>query len=319
MKVKCPNCETSFVIDEGKSGTAVNCKDVNGTYYLVSEKSKENNLKKERINALKELGFDVDAMMNAGINLDKYVKDPVTKKIYENGYIQNTLLHRRFVLAHTMKLLGWTEETKGYDLWISNMNKKYKWAYQFDMLYREVHTLAKLEASNDKTAFLDRNRFFSIEVICRIFDELRVLISKKYTIYPDSIVSKYERENEEVLHSLLKADSYKEIELLLSKYQETIKRIKNLFGYNEQKLYSWTDAFKKEGAYYSLLNLIRFHNVTLWELRDGEPVSYPKDTAEKILRTILIKKEGYQLLAVLKYTLKKNNFCFTKSINKTKA
>ena len=25
MKVKCPNCETSFVIDEGKSGTAVNC------------------------------------------------------------------------------------------------------------------------------------------------------------------------------------------------------------------------------------------------------------------------------------------------------
>lgn len=69
-------------------------------------------MKKERINALKELGFDVDAMMNAGINLDKYVKDPVTKKIYENGYIQNTLLHRHFVLAHTMKLLGWTEETK---------------------------------------------------------------------------------------------------------------------------------------------------------------------------------------------------------------
>lgn len=41
MKVKCPNCETSFVIDEGKSGTAVNCKDVNGLLSCAGKKQGE--------------------------------------------------------------------------------------------------------------------------------------------------------------------------------------------------------------------------------------------------------------------------------------
>lgn len=320
MEIRCPNCETSFVI--GENGSVVNGSVANkdGLGYLVPKVIRNKNkgtqsMKQDRLDALKKLGFDVDAMLNAGINLNNYVKDDIAEQIYENGYIKNTLLHRRFILAHTMKLLGWTEDCNTPDKWTENMNKRYNFIYQFKMMNNEINILAHLEESNDKEAFEERKQFFSKETIVKILDEylskLLKLLNKTHVPYIN--IQHYIFKIRNLKLTISSSKSYKQIKKDFIDIYKIAKHFYNPFS----KMPTWIDTFKKEGAYYSLQNLIRFHNVTLWQNDDTE-YSYEisKENSEETLRNLLKTKTGFQLLAILKLSLQKNNFKFLESIKK---
>ena len=93
----------------------------------------------------------------------KKVDDAICNQIIEDGYVRNTKLHRRFVMAQMFKALNyvsWDGKREGYNEWLKNFDIR----YQFEMMLEEIRVLGKLEMRDTET-FLERSNFFTKEVI----------------------------------------------------------------------------------------------------------------------------------------------------------
>ena len=80
------------------------------------------------------------------------------------------------------------------------------------------------------------------------------------------------------------------------------------------KTQSWTAAFKKTGAYYTLENLLKYHDCNLYVVDEdaykrGEDTidEYTGTKALKMLDELVDKLNDYQLFAVLRLTVEKND------------
>lgn len=94
------------------------------------------------------------------------VCDRVKEEIFANGYVKNTKLHRRWVMAHMFRMLNFVSYDgyeKGYD---AAMRHWHGFDYQFKVLEDEIKALAKLESS-DRECFLERESFFNKDVVIK--------------------------------------------------------------------------------------------------------------------------------------------------------
>ena len=79
--------------------------------------------------------------------------------------------------------------------------------------------------------------------------------------------------------------------------------------YNTPKNKAWIDAYKGEGAFYTLKNLVMFHDcyikVDKFDLRTGtEAVKYLNEKLKEY------KGEGWKMFALMKKVIDDNNFNF---------
>ena len=90
--------------------------------------------------------------------------DVIANQIIEDGYVRNTKLHRRFVMAQMFQGLNyksWYYSGKeGYNEWLKNHGLK----YSFKMMLEEIRVLGKLEM-RDEESFVERSHFFTNDVI----------------------------------------------------------------------------------------------------------------------------------------------------------
>jgi hypothetical protein len=93
-----------------------------------------------------------------------------------------------------------------------------------------------------------------------------------------------------------------------------LKRVMIKLPYKTPKSKTWIDAFQKEGAFYTLKNLIMFHDVDLFYNK----AFHEKSSSMCILNIVLDAYEGYEMNALLKKTIEMNAFDFKKSIEKHK-
>jgi hypothetical protein len=82
--------------------------------------------------------------------------------------------------------------------------------------------------------------------------------------------------------------------------------------HNTPKSKAWIDAYKGAGAYYTLKNLIMFHDCKIFARKqyginhDGSSMGYLKAALDKY------QGEGWRMFALMKQVIKDNNFDFTK-------
>jgi hypothetical protein len=81
--------------------------------------------------------------------------------------------------------------------------------------------------------------------------------------------------------------------------------------YDTPKSKAWVDAFKGEGAYYTLKNLVMYHDCDI--IIEGLRVIHG-NTAMNYLHEKLIeyRGEGWRMFALMKKVINDNNFNFTK-------
>lgn len=275
----------------------------------------------EMIKQLEEQGIDTSKF---SINIDG--KDLSEFLELVNGNVeQGTVSHktfRRWVLAQTWKMLN----EPVYDPkdktckpgWERYMRLNYDYKYQFTMLLDELKVLEKMKKRNcHSEEYAIRKLFFTKDVVlatCKHALNTAKKNSYGYNAYfKNAIDNKFEEANRAytvIWHSF--NDDYHIMAVMLEKFINT--GILNYISCRERKCQQWKDAYKAAGAYYSLQNMILYHDCALAECKNSD--SYK--TLNEITRDLSTMGELWKLYYWLLDTIECNHFDLVKSITKRK-
>ena len=256
-------------------------------------------------------------------------------QIYEDGYVKNTRLHRRWVMAQMFRMLNYKSYYTGKSGYDAYLNDHYGYQYQFEMMLEEIRVLAELQ-DRDPKAFAERSRFFIPDVVsytCEDYiNKLETFVHKlpvhkckgvpykkvfgrnifvedlnKYVYYPQK--SNFADVKRVVIrirnHSM--SFSYKDLYKALRKFCANMYRLPN----ETPKCKEWKDAFKGEGSYYTLMNLIKFHGCRVPGVK-GNMMSLKDSLADVESAVEQYRGLYYKLFAYMKYVIEANNFDFNK-------
>lgn len=316
------------------------------------------NARENRMETLKAKGVDTSKFFNLNMNIPVGANiqitingipytidssnDTIVKQIIDNGYVFNSRTDGRFVTAQTFRMLNeksYNPKTKQYETgWDAYLRNNYPYMYQFDMMLDEVHKLARMEKDNDPE-FERLSSFFTKEVIIATCEHYIYQLKKfvknqkprKCKGKPYVRLNKYG--NVFISDLNRKVYNYLELNLIVIKdcvdyivLEEALKTfIKYMckLPYDTPKCPAWKDAFKGKGAYLTLLNLIKFHNVTVRNVtvRNYETQAFlNRYKSVTYIESLLDKYKGeyWRFHELLKATIELNNFDLSKSIETQK-
>ena len=301
--------------------------------------------KNERMNVLQNAGIDTGKYFTLNINENipagtkihividdngNYVpqiineNDEIVEQIIEDGYVRNTKLHRRFVCAqmfHALNYVSYDGSESGYNACLKNM---YTYQYTLNMMLEEVRVLSKLEV-RDKESFAERSHFFTKDVVVNVLndyvDKLKKYVDtlpnknckgvpykrvKGTNIFVADLEKKLYGPMRAKIREIGKASNYTQMYNLMTWFMKDMVKI----PYNAPKSKAWIDAYKGEGAYYTLKNLVMFHDCAI----EYKYEIYRRDAAMQQLKYKLedYKGEGWRMFAFMKKVIDDNHFDFNK-------
>ena len=256
------------------------------------------------------------------VRVDNVDNDPIMNQIIEDGYVRNTKLHRRFVMAQMFQALNYVSYNKkdsGYNACLRN---RYGYIYTLTMMLEEIRVLSKLEA-RDKETFEERVHFFDKNVVMAVMEDylekLKEYVDKlpihkcKGVLYKrvkgtNIFVADFDKKlYAPVRHYIYRvkiAKNYTEIYRILSEFMS--KRNFINLPYDTPKSKVWLDAYKGSGAFYTLKNLVMFHNCGI----STEPYGHMVKgiDAVNLLNYKLdeYKGEGWRMFALMKKVINDN-------------
>lgn len=290
--------------------------------------------KNERMNKLNAMGVNTSKyftvpLENGGsvtIIIDENgnpvkVEDTIVNQIIEDGYVRNTKLHRRFVMAQMFQGLNYKSydgKQTGYNEWV----KRHGLGYTFDMMLEEIRVLGKLE-ERDRETFVERSHFFTKDVVVKTMEDYVAELIKYVETLPNKNCKgvPYKRvkgkdifvvDLDKKVYAPLRNDIYRV--KYASNYNQLYRIVKEFMRnmvalpYTTPKSKAWIDAYKGEGAFYTLKNLVMFHDCGIKV--DGRMVYGV--VAVKLLNKRLneYKGEGWRMFALMKKVIADNNFDF---------
>ena len=301
--------------------------------------------KNERMEKLNEMGINTGKYFTVALDngtkvhliIDengnpKKVDDVICNQIIEDGYVKNTKLHRRFVMAQMFQALNyvsWNKSESGYNAWLKRFGIK----YQFEMMLEEIRVLGKLE-ERDWETFKERSNFFTKEVVVKtMFDyieKLKAHINSNKTYNCKGIPYKkvkgkdiFVEDLDKKIYAPMRMDIHRV--QIARNYNEIYKTLKTFINkmitipYTTTKCKEWIDAYKGEGAFYTLKNLVMFHNcgIVVWDNEKFEYRMVYGIEAVNVLNERLYeyKGEGWRMFALMKKVIADNNFDFGKRMN----
>ena len=98
---------------------------------MLNKKERMEKLNNAGINTSKYFTVDLDNGTKIHLIIDeengvcKQVKDPIMNTIIEDGYVRNTKLHRRFVMAQMFHMLNYVSYDKEYSGYNACLNRNY--------------------------------------------------------------------------------------------------------------------------------------------------------------------------------------------------
>jgi len=298
--------------------------------------------KNERMETLKRAGINTDKYFE--VSLDNGTKihliidengnpklvnesaknDPIYNQIIEDGYVRNTKLHRRFVMAQMFNMLNYVSydgQCRGYNDCLKN---RYGYDYTFKMMLDEIKVLSKLEV-RDYESFVERSHFFTKDVVINILEDYLEKL-KKYidntpdhnckgipykkvkgtNIFNDDLDKKIYYPIKVKILNVKRAKNYTEMYKALANFMKDMIKL----PYNTPKSKAWIDAYKGEGAYYTLKNLVMFHNCRIISDKGIDyginSMAYLRDALDEY------SGEGWRMFALMKKVIADNNFDFSK-------
>lgn len=299
---------------------------------MMNKNERIEKLNKAGINTSKYFTVDLDNGTKIHLIVDengncKQVKnDPVASQIIENGYVRNTKLHRRFVMAqmfHMLNYVSYDGKESGFNACLRNY---YGYHYTLTMMLEEVRVLSKLEYK-DQESFEERSHFFTKEVIISVLEDYMDKLKKYVDNLPDHKCKgvPYKRikgENifntdlDKKLYAPLRrklnyircADSYSFIYRYMKEFMENMIKL----PFSTSKSNVWIDTYKGEGAYYTLKNLIMFHNCAI----EYQYEIFRREAAMQQLKYKLddYQGEGWRMFALMKKVIADNSFDFNQKM-----
>ena len=276
-------------------------------------------------------GTKVHLIVDENGNFTQVKNDPIANQIIEDGYVRNTKLHRRFVMAQMFHMLNYVSYDKKYSGYNDYLKKRYGYHYTLTMMLEEVKVLYKLE-QRDKESFDERSHFFTKEVVVAVLedyiDKLEKYVDnlpdrkckgvpykriKGEDIFNDDLEKKLYAPLRKKLNRVRSAHNYNTIYLYVKDFMKDMIKL----PYDTPKSKVWIDAYKGEGAYYTLKNLVMFHDCTIFTSHYGrfdtinnrrfdgaEAVNYLKSKLNEY------KGEGWRMFALMKKVIADNGFDF---------
>ena len=273
-----------------------------------------------------EDGTKIHLIIDANGNPVK-VEDTIANQIITDGYVRNTKLHRRFVMAqmfHALNFKSWDGRKEGYNEYIKRFGIK----YEFDMMLEEIRVLSKLEARDTET-FMERSHFFTKDVIVKTMEdyvqELKNYVNKLETKKCKGVPYKRVK-GQNIFVADLQKKIYSPLERKIhtlkyvSNYGEIYRIVKNFMNdmisppYNAPKSKAWIDAYKGEGAFYTLKNLVMFHGCSIKV--DGHTVYGAAAVSVLNKRLKEYQGEGWRMFALMNKVIADNNFNFQIAMDK---
>lgn len=290
--------------------------------------------KNERMNRLNAMGVNTSKyftvpLENGGsvtIIIDENgnpvkVDDVIANQIIEDGYVRNTKLHRRFVMAQMFQGLNYKSydgRKTGYNEWV----KRHSLAYSFDMMLEEIRVLGKLE-ERDRDTFVERAHFFTKDVIVKTMEDYVAELMK----YVEALPSKnckgipYKRVKGQnifvvdldkkvyaplrgYIHSVKYYNNYNDLYRIVKNFMRNMVAL----PYTTPKSKAWIDAYKGEGAFYTLKNLVMFHGCGIKV--DGRMVYGAAAVSVLNKKLNEYQGEGWRMFALMKKVIADNNFSF---------
>ena len=314
LKFECPECGTEFT--------------------LTANQTKA----KERIEALKKAGVDVSelfAMQSAdglefiaskrdGVISILEEDDPIFQAIIIQGTIPNRQLFRRWVMAQMFRIIYITTNTHGAykPIGVSEVIRNMGYEYQWKMLNNELYAQHKMMQNADVDNFRDRNRWFNkrvvldmakdyIEKLKKRFEKLKLRKCKGVpykringqNIFVDDFDKKVIKPLLFAVHKIQHAENTYELWHSVQEFNK--RRIKMHWDIPQNA--AWLDAYKGSGAFFTMQNMIRFHNCVIID-DNGKTLSKNASLAFLNKKAKLYEnREGWRLIGMLKKTLDDNN------------
>ena len=244
--------------------------------------------------------------------------------IINDGYVRNTKLHRRWVMAQMFRMLNY-KSYDGRETGYHAALKRYGYDYTFKMMLEEVRVLCKLEV-RDYESFAERSHFFTQDVVVKVcedyvkklethIDNLTVkkckgvpyVRVKGENIFVADLQKKVYQPLQYKINRLKFVDNYTDMYLELQRFMRDMVRL----PWDTPKSKDWIDAYKGEGAYYTCKNLIMYHDCCV--NADSMVRSfYTRDESMRILKCKLDEYygEGWRMFAFMKKLIEDNNFSF---------
>jgi hypothetical protein len=294
---------------------------------MLNKNERMNKLNAMGINTKKYFTVDLDNGEKIHIIIDENgnpikVDDVIANNIIEDGYVRNTKLHRRFVMAqmfHALNYKSYDGRKEGYNEYIKRFGIK----YEFDMMLEEIRVLSKLEAKDVET-FLERSHFFTKDVVAQTMTDYVTELKKYVEKLPNKNCKgvPYKRiKGVDVFVADLQKKIYSPLEKEINRlkyatnYNEMYRVVRNFMNdmialpYDTPKSKAWIDAYKGEGAFYTLKNLVMFHGcgikVDQFDVRYGMgAVAFLNEKLNEY------KGEGWRMFALMKKVVADNNFDF---------
>ena len=300
--------------------------------------------KKERMEMLNKAGHNTNKYFTLNVNesipagakihivVDKdgnYVpeiineNDNIFNMIIEDGYVRNTKLHRRFVMAqmfHMLNYASWDGHYKGYN---DCLKRTYGYEYTLQMMTEEVRVLSKLEV-RDAESFNERKHFFNKEVVIAVMEDYLEKLEKYIDAMPNRNCKgiPYKRiKGKDIFNADLDKKIYTPIrnEIYKLKYAKNYAEIYGILGrfmknhiklsFETPKSKVWIDAYKGAGAYYTLKNLVMFHDCVI-KVDKFEFLNGVSAVAFLNRRLDEYQDEGWRMFALMKKVITDNNFDF---------
>lgn len=350
-KVLCPRCGTEFATPQ-KGFTAVATvigKDSGlGVVYpevaVQDEPVKPSKTAQDRIDALRNAGVDVNNLFAMkGANGGEYIasnkngrlailddNDPIFDHIISQGTVPNRRLFRRWVMAQMFHMLSYTDFHSKEPVGVTEMIHRLGYEYQWKMLLNELHAQMKMEG-RDAVNFADRNRWFNAEVVVAMAEDYITQLKKCVENLKERKCKgiPYKRiNNRNIFVSDLQAKLFTPLLMAIMR----IKQAKNAVQlYNVAKEFNelrirmawdtpqsraWVDAYKGSGAFFTMQNLIRFHECTAIDDVGKRLDKYQSLAFLSAKAEAYEDGEGWRLLAVLKKMLNDNNIDIKKKMAK---
>ena len=314
LKFECPECGTEFT--------------------LTANQTKA----KERIEALKKAGVDVSelfAMQSAdglefiaskrdGVISILEEDDPIFQAIIIQGTIPNRQLFRRWVMAQMFRIIYITTNTHGAykPIGVSEVIRNMGYEYQWKMLNNELYAQHKMMQNGDVDNFRDRNRWFNkrvvldmakdyIEKLKKRFEKLKLRKCKGVpykringqNIFVDDFDKKVIKPLLFAVHKIQHAENTYELWHSVQEFNK--RRIKMHWDIPQNA--AWLDAYKGAGAFFTMQNMIRFHNCVIID-DNGKTLSKNASLAFLNKKAKLYEnREGWRLIGMLKKMLDDNN------------
>jgi hypothetical protein len=246
--------------------------------------------------------------------------DVIAEQIISDGYVRNTKLHRRFVMAQMFQMLSYKSYDGHDEGFHGYLNRMYAYDYTFNMMLDEVKVLSKLEV-RDFESFQERSHFFTKEVILEVMNDYVKKLKEHIEKMPNKKCKgvPYKRINgQDIFVEDLDKKIYRPLcaDIVYVRYAKNYTEIYNTLNnfmknmvklpYYTPKSKEWIDAFKGEGAYYTLKNLIMFHDCGVEELYLA-PMVYGMTAMNYVKHKLdTYHGEGWRMFALMKKVISDN-------------